>query len=231
MARLSADLVIFDCDGVLVDTEPVTLRVMAAWCAANGFVVPEDRVAATFKGVHISRIQAAVEAGIGRAVPGFVEGFRVRMFEAFEAGVAAVPGAAEVLDALEAAGVQTCVASNGPYSKMAASLTSSGLAGRLGATRDGVGRFVPGPRVLSADDVANPKPAPDLFLQAARRFGVTPGRCVVVEDSPSGVVAARAAGMRCVAYSDLTPAEELEAEGPEVVVRSMREVLGVFGVG
>ncbi|MAY75682.1 MAG: hypothetical protein CMJ31_13390 [Phycisphaerae bacterium] len=219
------DLVIFDCDGVLVDTEPLTLDAMRRWIASCGLDLSYDEVANRYKGTHLSVIQPAVEAEIGRPIDDFVDGYRSLMFKAFEAGVEPIPGVVETLDALDAAGIAMCVASNGPHVKMDASMAASGLADRFGGLkRDG------GERIFSADDIATPKPAPDLFLHAAEAMGVAPDRCVVVEDSPSGIVAARAAGMRCVAYVDVTPIEALRAEGPDLIIESMADLPAALGL-
>lgn len=219
------DLVIFDCDGVLVDTEPITLRVMRDWLAQCGWDLDLHTVTARFKGTHITQIERLLGDEAGVHVEGFVEGYRRRMYAAFEAGVPAIPGADRVLDALHAAGVRTCIASNGPHAKMDASLTRSGLALRLGGLRRDGGR-----RIFSADDVAHPKPAPDLFLHAARELGAKPAHCLVVEDSPSGVRAARAAGMPCVAFADITPPAALAAEGPDAVITALIDLLGLLGL-
>jgi len=215
------DLVIFDCDGVLVDTEPITLRVMREWLAEHGLPLDDKTVATRFKGVFITAIRRAVEEELGRPIPGFVEGYRERMFGAFLKGVDPIPGAVETLDALDAAGIACCVGSNGPHSKMDASLEAAGLDTRF---RRG------GSRIFSADDVANPKPAPDLFVYAAGAMAAHPRRCVVIEDSPSGVEAARAAGMACIAYADITPAEVLAEAKPDAVTESMAEVPMLLGL-
>lgn len=217
-------LVIFDCDGVLVDTEPVTLRVLTEWIGSVGLKITVEEATTRFKGRDISLIKAEVEEEIGREVPDFVEGYRSNMFRAFEAGIGPVGGAIATLDALDNAGIPWCVASNGPRSKMRASLGSAGLLERVGGLEVG-----PDARVFSAYDIEKWKPEPDLFLYAAEKMGVGPERSVVVEDSVSGVEAATRAGMRCVAYADLTPAAELS--GATVLVESMGDVAGVLGLG
>ncbi len=216
-------LVIFDCDGVLVDTEPVTLRVLTEWIGSLGLKITVEEVTTRFKGRDISLIKAEVEEQIGREVPEFVEGYRSNMFQAFEVGIAPIEGAVATLDALDAAGIPWCVASNGPRSKMKASLSSAGLLERVGGLE-----VTPDARVFSAYDIEKWKPEPDLFLYAAEKMGVSPDRSVVVEDSTSGVEAATRAGMRCVAYADITPASELA--GATVIVESMGDVAGVLGL-
>jgi HAD superfamily hydrolase (TIGR01509 family) len=216
-------LVIFDCDGVLVDTEPVTLRVLTEWICSLGLKITVEEVTTRFKGRDISLIKAEVEEQIGREVPEFVEGYRSNMFQAFEVGIAPIEGAVATLDALDAAGIPWCVASNGPRSKMKVSLSSAGLLERVGGLE-----VTADARVFSAYDIEKWKPEPDLFLYAAEKMGVSPDRSVVVEDSTSGVEAATRAGMRCVAYADITPAAELA--GATVVVGSMGDVAGVLGL-
>ncbi|MEM1184367.1 MAG: HAD-IA family hydrolase [Planctomycetota bacterium] len=220
------DLVIFDCDGVLVETERITLRVIADWVDSLGVPMTAEDAARKYKGRDIEVIKAEVEAEIGREVPDFVSGYRSRMFEAFEAGIEPIPGAVDAIDAIERAGLAWCVASNGPQIKMQASLSSAGLMERVG----GLDRST-GSKVFSAYDVGKWKPEPDLFLFAARECGFDADRCVVVEDSTSGVEAALRAGMPCIAYADITSAESLEAAGATVVVTSMADVPTVFGVG
>lgn len=214
---------IFDCDGVLVDTEPVTLRVMQGWLAHIGLELDYATVAQRFKGIYITEIQQTVEAELGRPVPRFIEGYRERMFSAFAGGIDPVPGAADTLDALDRAGIPYCVGSNGPHSKMDASLAAANLFQRMRGDD-------PHPRIFSADDVARPKPAPDLFVYAAGAMRAHPSRCVVIEDSVTGIEAAHAAGMTCVAYADITPPEILEAAKPIAVIRSMADVPAAIGI-
>jgi beta-phosphoglucomutase-like phosphatase (HAD superfamily) len=216
-------LVIFDCDGVLVDTEPVVQRVLADWLTHHGWPMTPEESARTIKGSHIVEIQQRAEARLGRSLPGFVEGYRKSMFEAFEAGIPEIPGAGRVLEVLDAAGMPFCVASNGPHVKMAVSMKSAGLLDRLGGMHGG--------RIFSADDVGEPKPSPRLFLHAAGRMGFDPSKCLVVDDSTQGVIAALAAGMGIVGYEDLTPAESLRAAGAQHVMTRLDELPGLLGVG
>lgn len=216
-------LVIFDCDGVLVDTEPVVQRVLSDWVSHHGWHMTPEESTRTLKGSHISLIQRETERRSGRALPGFVEGYRARMFEAFGEGIEEIPGAGVVLAMLDAAGVPYCVASNGPHVKMDASLRSAGLLDRFGG--------IDGGRIFSADDVGEPKPSPKLFLHAAGRMGFDPASCVVIDDSPQGVLAAIAAGMGIVGYEDLTPAAALREAGAGVVMTRLLELPGLLGLG
>ena len=220
------ELVIFDCDGVLVDSERITLRVIAEWVDSLGVPMSTELAAQRYKGRDIELIKAEVEAELGRTVDDFVEGYRARMFAAFESGgVPQIPGALDAIDAIDRVGVDWCVASNGPQVKMNAALGSAGLLDRVG----GLDR-ASGSRVFSAYDVGKWKPEPDLFLFAAKERGFTPEACVVVEDSTSGVEAAVRAGIPCVAYADITPAETLRAAGATVVVSSMGDVPSAIGI-
>ena len=182
------DLVIFDCDGVLVDSEPIAARVGAAVLTDLGWPVTPEELVDRFAGCTDEHWRAGVEEGLGRSLEdGWEVPYESWYEEAFDADLRAVPGVAAAIAALE---VPSCVASNGSHAKVATNLRRVGLADAF----DDRHRF-------SAQDVATGKPAPDLFLHAARTLGAAPERCVVVEDSPTGLAAARAAGMRCLAYA------------------------------
>jgi HAD superfamily hydrolase (TIGR01509 family) len=177
---LPVELVIFDCDGVLVDSERISVRVGTAALRELGWSIDEEEYAARFVGCS--------DEEWDRVVGDVPPGWRERLAAAHEAALAAelvpVPGIVAALDRLS---VPVCVASNGSHAKIRRSLELTGLAERFGRN------------VFSAEDVARGKPAPDLFLFAARALGVPAERCVVVEDSAYGVMAAEAAGMRCLA--------------------------------
>jgi HAD superfamily hydrolase (TIGR01509 family) len=198
----SVDLVIFDCDGVLVDSERLAVRIEARLITALGWPLTEDDVLARFVGRSDAYMLDEIEVNLGRAVPDWQERYETQLHQAFRDELAAVEGIERALDDLA---VPTCVASSGTHEKMQLTLGLTGLYERF----DG--------RIFSATEVANGKPAPDLFLHAAARTGVPPERCIVVEDSRSGVQAARAANMRALGYAGgLTPASWLE--GPQTVV-------------
>ena len=207
------ELVIFDCDGVLVDSERISARVGATVLRRLGWHLDESEVLERFLGCSDEYFVATVEAQIGRRLPRDWDRKYAPLYEAaYDAELRAVDGVSEVLDRLQGWGVQTCVASNGSHAKLARNLGRAGLAARLRG------------RVFSAEDVAEGKPAPDLFLHAAASMGATPGGTVVVEDSPPGVAAAHAAGMRCLAYAALTPSFLLSDLGA-VPCGTMTEVL------
>jgi HAD superfamily hydrolase (TIGR01509 family) len=199
----SVGLVIFDCDGVLVDSEPISARVGAQVLTDLGWRVTAEELIRRFAGCTDAYWRESVEAELGRPLGDDWDApYRSWYEDAFDAELSAVPG---VLAAVEALGVPCCVASNGSHEKVRANLRRTGLADLF---ED---------RIFSAQDVAHGKPAPDLFLHAARTMGVAPEHCVVVEDSPTGLTAARAAGMRSLAYaSGLIPVERLV--GPDTTV-------------
>ena len=181
------ELVIFDCDGVLVDSEPIGNGVLAACLADAGVAMPPHEVEAAFRGLSMTSVVERVARERGVRLGGdFLAAYQARLFSALRHGVAAMRGAAEALHAL---GIARCVASSGEPEKMRLTL---GLTGLLPAF-DG--------KLFSAAQVAHGKPSPDLFLFAAERMGTPPSRCIVVEDSPAGVKAACAAGMTAYGYA------------------------------
>ena len=200
------ELVIFDCDGVLVDSEWTAVRIESRLLTELGWPLTPADVADRFVGRSDDHMLGEIEAHLGRAVPDWKQTYEAALNEEFCSSLTAVPGVADALEALESLAVATCVASSGTHDKMRLTLGLTGLYERF----DG--------RIFSASQVANGKPAPDLFLYAAEQMGADPARCVVVEDSPPGLAAARAAGMGCVAYAGgLIPVERLEGPGTIVI--------------
>ena len=196
------ELVIFDCDGVLVDSERLAVRVESELLTEMGWPLSEADVLDRFVGRSDAHMIGEIEAHFGRPVPEFAERYRLRLFEAFEHELTPVPG---VLGALDGIDLATCIASSGTHEKMARTLGATGLFDRF----DG--------RNFSATEVDRGKPAPDLFLFAAAEMGVSPQACAVIEDSRSGVEAARAAGMVSFGFcGGLTPSSWLE--GPDTTV-------------
>jgi HAD superfamily hydrolase (TIGR01509 family) len=203
-------LVIFDCDGVLVDTERIAVRIDVMVLAQLGWPMTEAEVVQRFMGRSDEEMTADIEAHLGRRLPAsWEEPFRHLYRQAFEAELEPVAGVVEALDAIA---TPTCVASSGTHEKIRFTLGLTGLYERFAG------------RIFSVSDVARGKPAPDLFLHAAGRMGVPPGQCAVVEDSRYGVDAARAAGMRAFGYAGgLAPKGSLA--GPHTVVfEDMREL-------
>jgi HAD superfamily hydrolase (TIGR01509 family) len=209
------ELVIFDCDGVLVDSERVAVPVDVAVLAAVGWEMTEAEVVERFVGRPDSYMAAELEARLGRPFePGWDAEYEPWHRQAFEAELEPVPGVVEALDRIR---TPTCVASSGTAEKIRFTLGLVGLYGRFAG------------RIFSVTDVTNGKPAPDLLLHAAASLGVAPSSCAVVEDSRPGVEAARAAGMAAFAYAGgLTPANRLA--GPATVVFDhMRELPRLLG--
>lgn len=201
-------LVIFDCDGVLVDTEPTSNAVMVEILNDEGLEIDIQGSMARFLGKSMKSVQADVEAEIGRKLaPDWATMVREATIEALQRnGVDPVPGICSAIAAIDRAGVPVCVASSGSIAKMHTSLGSSGLLDRL---RD---------VLFTADSVSRGKPAPDLFLHAANQMGHDPKGCAVIEDSYFGVQAALAAGMRALAYTGAPNADpdRMTATGAEV---------------
>ena len=196
------DLVIFDNDGVLVDSEGLANQVLADLLTSYGYPVTRDEAVRRFMGTTMAGVRATVEEASGAPLPAdFEQRYHDGLFAGFRSGLQPVPGVVAVLDDLERRGVPFCVASSGTHERIRLALSIVGLLDRFGD------------RIFSADDVARGKPAPDLFLHAAARSSTPPERCVVVEDSPAGVTAARAAGMRVVGYAAMTPAARLADTG------------------
>jgi HAD superfamily hydrolase (TIGR01509 family) len=211
------ELVIFDCDGVLVDSERIAVRVEAEFLAELGWPLSEAEVVERFMGRTAEYMDEAIELQLGSRLPGdWKDQFRRRYTEAFAAELVPVDG---VLDALDRISVPTCVASSGSHDKLRFTLGRTGLYERFEG------------RIFSGYEVANGKPAPDLFLHAAARMGAEPARCAVVEDSRPGVLAARAAGMRAFGYAGgLTPPDRLAGEGT-VVFDDMRDLPRLLAAG
>jgi HAD superfamily hydrolase (TIGR01509 family) len=204
------ELVIFDCDGVLVDSERIAARVQVRLGARLGWPLTHDEVVDRFIGRSHAAIREQVADRLGEETAAvWSQEFERLHREAVDAGLAPVEGLPAALDAIT---VQTCVASSGSHDKMRHTLGRTGLYDRFAG------------RIYSAAEVDRGKPAPDLFLYAARRMGVDPGACVVVEDSRPGVEAARSAGMRALGYAGgLTAPERLAGPGT-TVFHDMREL-------
>ena len=204
------ELVIFDCDGVLIDSERLAVKVDVVVLRELGWPLSEAEVIERFVGVSDRDTQALIEAHLGRTLPGgWQEPYAQLYAEVFAAELAPVEG---VLDALDAITLPTCVASSGTHEYLRHMLGLTGLYERFAG------------RIFSVEDVTRGKPAPDLFLHAAERMAAAPERCVVIEDSRSGVEAARAAGMRVLAFAgSVSPTALLE--GPDTIVfEHMREL-------
>jgi HAD superfamily hydrolase (TIGR01509 family) len=202
--------VIFDCDGVLVDSEPLSNRILAEDLTAIGLPTTTEESVRDFMGRSFAAGVALIEERLGHPVPpDFAERYHARLFEAFERELRPVPGVVEVLDRLA---LPDCVASSGDHVRIRRALASAGLLERF----DG--------RIFSVEDVLHGKPAPDLFLHAAEAMGFEPACCAVVEDSPAGVQAGRAAGMTVLGYAGGSTGAELADAGAHATFTDMREL-------
>jgi HAD superfamily hydrolase (TIGR01509 family) len=207
------DLVIFDCDGVLVDSERLAVRIEAEVITALGWPLTEADIVDRFVGRSDSYMQAEIERNIGRGVDWERE-LAPHYRKAFEQELRPVAGITDALDRITTA---TCVASSGTHDKLRFTLGLTGLYDRFAG------------RIYSASEVANGKPAPDLFLHAARQMGAATARCAVIEDSVSGVEAGVAAGMTVFAFAGgVTPRSKLTRDGV-AVFDEMRALPGLLG--
>jgi HAD superfamily hydrolase (TIGR01509 family) len=198
--------VIFDCDGVLVDTERLTVGVEARLLTELGWAHTPEAFVERFLGRSLQAQLDEIEARLGAEVARqFHAQSEAEIYAAFARELTPVPGVVALLDRLDAAGLPTCVASSGTHPKMRFTLGHTGLYARFAG------------RIYSATEVAHGKPAPDLFLHAAARMGAAPGRAAVVEDSVHGVRAAVAAGMRAYGFGGgLAPPAALREAGATV---------------
>ena len=209
------DLVIFDCDGVLVDSEVISCRAHAEVLSGHGYPITADQVFDRFLGRSTRQATAEVEAELGRRLPDdFAARLQDRLYSAFEADLQAMPGVGAALDAIE---LPVCIASSGSHQRMRISLGATGL----------YERFVP--NIFSASQVDHGKPAPDLFLFAAAHMKTAPAACVVIEDSVAGIKGGVAAGMTVLGFhggSHCRPdyAAALQAAGAAATFAEMREL-------
>ncbi|MBI5129903.1 MAG: HAD family hydrolase [Rhodopseudomonas palustris] len=217
---MSCDLVIFDCDGVLVDSEVISCRVHAETLTRNGYPITTEQVAERFLGRSGREARREIEAELGRAFGDDLEAQLVAdVLRSFAESLEPIPHINEALDALAQ---PVCVASSGTLERIAFALTRTGLHARFA------------PNLFSAEQVDNGKPAPDLFLHAARQMGVPPARCVVIEDSVPGILGARAAGMTVLGFvggSHCLPGMDarLRAAGAAQVFADMRQLSALIG--
>jgi HAD superfamily hydrolase (TIGR01509 family) len=203
------DLVIFDNDGVVVDSEMLANRVLSGLLTEHGHPTSIEESIRDYMGGTLSTVRSTIRERSGQDLPAdFDESYHQRLFEAFSTDLRPVRGIQSVLDGLE---LPFCLASSGTLDRIVRSLTVTGLIDYFGD------------RIFSAEQVANGKPAPDLFLHAASTLAVPASHCVVIEDSPNGVAAARAAGMTVLGYVALTPAERLR--GADATFARMGELL------
>ncbi len=206
--------VIFDCDGVLVDSERLAGPILAELLTALGLPTTQADVDRDFRGRSWEHGLGRIEERRGEPPwPDLRERYRTALFAAFDAELQAIDGIAHALDALDAAAIPCCVASSGDHERIRRGLRAAGLLDRF-----------PDERIFSVEDVTHGKPAPDLFLHAAAQMGFEAGPAtVVVEDSVAGVQGGVAAGMTVLGYAAETPAEPL-AEAGATPFKSMAEL-------
>ncbi len=193
------DLIIFDCDGVLVDSERITCGVLATMLNELGIPATLESAFEEFVGNSLARCVTMIEEKLGAPIPTtFVADFKKRTELALRESLTAVDGIQEALAQIE---LPTCVASSGDHDKMKTTLGVTGLYPIFEG------------RIFSVTEVARSKPYPDVYLYAARMMETPPERCVVVEDSEIGVRAAVAAGMTVLGYSKLSDPDRLAKAG------------------
>lgn len=204
-------LVIFDCDGVLVDSETISNRVLAEMLTAEGLPTTLTQARREYQGMLLADIRSQAEKRLGRVLPSdWLARYEAERDAAFHRELEPVAGATEVVQRIKTAGIGVCVASQGKLSKTGLSLARTGLDG-----------FFPETARFSAYSVANGKPAPDVFLHAAASMGVEPAGCVVVEDTHSGVTAAVAANMRVLGYAADSDEQALRDAGATAILHSL----------
>lgn len=212
------ELICFDCDGVLVDSELLASQVMAACLAEFGVDLTPDEIVTLFTGKSAADAKALIHDTFGVDLPASYQARYDRLlFESFRERLQPVPGIAGTLAQLQR---PSCVTSNSGHARLALTLDVTGLAGHFG------------PHVFSAEDVARGKPAPDLFFLAARRMGVDVQRCLVIDDSVAGIAGAVAAGARAIGFAGgahIGPghAARLEEAGACCVVDTAQELIAL----
>ncbi|MGI8414246.1 MAG: HAD family hydrolase [Solirubrobacteraceae bacterium] len=215
----STQLVIFDCDGVLVDSEEISGEVLARALSTAGLPTSTADARRTYQGMMLSEVVASAEHRLGGPLPtGFLERYERDRAVEFRRRLAPVAGAGATVARIKDAGVMVCVASQGQRHKTELTLGITGLRGLFHSGN-----------LFSAYSVSRGKPHPDLFLKAAEVMNVPPAHCVVVEDTPSGVRAAVSAGMRVFGYVADGDGAALARVGAEII-RSLEDLPGRLGL-
>lgn len=214
------DAVLFDCDGVVVDSEGPTLALFVEELAAHGLPLTLPAFEADYLGQTVEMVGAQATKAGANLPEGWVAHFYGRMNEMLVAGVPLVPGVRGVLDRLDAVGIPFAMGSNGSLAKMRITLGQHGIEGRFRA-------------VFSGQALGKPKPAPDVYLAGAAACGVRPETCVVIEDSAQGARAGLAAGARVLGYAahgvETPTARSLQALGVPLFQR-MEDLPGLLGL-
>jgi HAD superfamily hydrolase (TIGR01509 family) len=213
-------LVIFDCDGVLVDSEVISNRILADRLTAEGLPTTVAEARRDYQGLLLGDVLARAQAKLGRTLPdGWMTAYERDRAVAFRRELRPVAGASEAVQRIQAAGINVCVASQGKLEKTRLSLELTGLDGLFAESA----RF-------SAESVSRGKPSPELFLYAAEAMRAEPVECVVVEDTPSGVIAAVSAGMRALGYVADSDKRAIRDAGAETM-HSLAQLPALLGLG
>jgi len=216
------DCVIFDCDGVLVDSEPIVHRLLNRVLNELGIEISLEDSKRWFLGRAVKDELGNIEARLGRPLPeNFLSDWFVRRNATLQAELEAVPYIRQAIEGIKASGLPVCVASGADRIKVKLQLNHTGL----------IDLFVDDERehIFSSTEVEHTKPAPDVYLLAARTMGVDPARCAVIEDSPTGTTAGVAAGMTVFGYAALNSADELRAAGAKTIFTDMRDLPELIG--
>lgn len=213
------EAVLFDCDGVLVDSEPITLRVMTASLNAVGLNLSYEQTLVRFLGKSLPEEVPAIEAELGKKLPAdFIARFRQDRNVALEREIVAVPGIVELLGLLTRKKIPFAVASGADCAKMQITLGKTGLLPSFERA------------MVGSDMVAHTKPAPDVYLKAAQILGADPKRCLVIDDTPTGVRAGVAAGATVMGYCTFTAPQLLIEAGASAVFADMAKLPGLLGL-
>jgi len=213
----SLPALIFDCDGVLVDSEYLASRVESELIRDLGLTLDVGQVHDLFLGKTVDGVLDAIAARTGqRPSSAWAYNWAFATAHAFMRELKSVDGVGAAVEELRRRGHRMAVASQSPLARVRLSLQVAGLAGQFGE------------HIYVTSMVARPKPAPDIYLLAAQRLGAAPGECIVVEDSPAGAAAARAAGMRVLGYAPGATAAAMQTAGVQVI-RSMHELIAAIG--
>ncbi len=215
------ELVIFDCDGVLIDSEGVASEVVARDLTAQGWPMTTAQAMALFLGMSISDMEPMIERQLGRPLP---PGWRGKLADdllaALRSRAKAIPGAKQALQTMQARGLPYRIASNSSDEEMAVKFARTGMTDlTAGLLHSAASVMAQGGR---------PKPAPDVYLAAAHAAGTAPAHCLVLEDSTVGVTGAVAAGMTCYGFAPHGDGAALRAAGAKAVLRSLDELFGVL---
>ena len=217
MTDATLPALIFDCDGVLIDSEYLASRVESELVREVGLTLGVEEAHDLFLGKTVDDVLDAIVARTGVRPSGtWVYNWAFATAHAFLRGLKSVDGVGVAVETLRRRGHRMAVASQSPLARVQLSLHVAGLAGQFGE------------HIYVTSMVPRPKPAPDIYLLAATRLGARPADCVVIEDSPPGAAAALAAGMRVVGYAPGKTAEAMRASGAQVI-HSMDELIGAIG--